>query len=840
MPRWQPNQTARPTIVAPGRVGTEFDAALDGEPLIVDWTGSAGLFNSLGAGDAAGYSAEAEDIGIPQTSTTDDIAENKLDARTFWRSMRDFRGGFGQRRFDVDKVSLRSAFRDGYGIDTRTAGELKLVRKAVASAPGTFNTGGGLASEAASDGVWFISQRNAAPGNQSVTHYDLTTFTSKTLAAGPAFRDLTISPDDYCYIAADDSIYRVNLAGAVTKWTSGTGIQFLVIRAAKQRLFAHGNDSTGPALYEIPTEGTAGAVAPILKLRLPPGCNTADIKEAGALLLAAVTTPTQNGPGAIYAYDGVNAPYRAIVFNKGEDVLWITPMFGGSVVLIATVRFITSTSTRMILYTAQVSGTEISNLQLAFEYPDDYAFPGCYETFVYGQHVFFAGSVITGGAVRPLDAYNIVEGSIAHHLQSPTNDTDHYLGVTGFNGRLVWFHDQAGTVKVITESATDYVTSGNLDSSAIDLNVDAPKTWLEVEVATRPLAVGQKIEVYTTYDDFEVGDWRLAGVMSTPGQQAASFPLGVTSIKVHLRVVLYGTTTTTPKVTKLGVSAQMARLPRTTHSLKVNAYPRMQRLDGREHPEANAEYFAELADRFDALRTSGRPVWFQAPMSRFTGHADWVKVNKVVRKALNNPADGFGGVLALELTNVEADRINLWPLAVASLYSLPVNLAAGSVFEAIVAGGTTVFSTGTSGGWTAPSYLIVTPSQLSNGVRAPFPHTTKGIDPVRYKGLPFSFGVLVRPSADNMSFTPTVEGFNAADSVVQTNAGAQVAFGAGTAGKWFLIAVENITFDGLTATVYPTLKVLQTAGSAAAFGVDAWQMQQARLLTAWSPPPSQF
>ena len=62
----------RPQLLPVREIGEGYDAAIDGLPLILDWAGEGGFYNSLGSQDAAGYEAQSEEIGISQTSTSED------------------------------------------------------------------------------------------------------------------------------------------------------------------------------------------------------------------------------------------------------------------------------------------------------------------------------------------------------------------------------------------------------------------------------------------------------------------------------------------------------------------------------------------------------------------------------------------------------------------------------------------------------------------------------------------------------------------------------------------------------------------------------------------------
>lgn len=850
MPNWMPETDRRPGIVDPELIGTRYDAALDGEPLLLEWTGKGGFSSGLGGADAVGYEQQSDPIGIQQTSTSDDIAENKLSPNEFWRSMRDFQGGVGQKRYDVPKISQPNAYRDSIGVDTRDPGRLRLLRKTVATAPATFDVGtnGGLgtASDQSDDGVWFISQKTTpGSGVQAVTLYDLSTFTTKTLTQVGTFKDLTAAPDNTIYITATNGIFKVTPATSIVAWIATGGFGFTVIRAAKHRLYAFGTPSGGPpGLYEIPTEGTAGAVVPVLKLTLPAGVAAADIKEAGGLVLFGITGGFSIGPATLYAYDGTNAPYAAAVFERGEDLLFIHPVLGGSQVMIFTRRQRASGEVRNVVYVATVQGTTLSAIQLVYEYSDDYNNGAIFEATNIGQHVFFGGQVDTlQGTGVGVDAYNYVQGSVAHHLQPPTVDSTHVRAITQYQGRLVFFQNQSGAMKVLTESNTDYVTVGELTTSAIDLNVDAPKQWTVIEAGCLPLKPGQKIEVYWSADDPSAADYRLAGTL-TPGLTNQSFPLGVISRQLTLKAKLYGTSTTTPTLVKLGVAAQMARLPKLSHNMKIRAYSRMERLDRAPFERSGREtYIHDLAAHMEAMRHTGRAVWLQSPLSRQDGHADLVKIGQVLKRMFNNPAQGVGGEISVELNNVLPDRRNLWPLAVTSHSSVPVTLAATDLFEQ-AGGGVVTFSPDaalppwTTGQGSADKF---SPSIVNSGVRWPKAHQTTVWDPVLYRGLPISASVIASPYSANLKLTLALEFWDGTDTLRLTVT--SKVFTLDHVGTWYPLYVENVVTDSVATfgLLYVTGKVLVDASSSlGAFALDGAQLEQAKISTRWQAPPSAY
>lgn len=839
----------RPQLVPVREIGESYDAAVDGLPLLLDWAGEGGFYNSLGSQDAAGYEAQSEEIGISQTSTSDDISENKLNETEFWRSMRDFRGGLGQKRIDVPDVSDDGAYWETQGVDPRKPGELKLLRKTTTAAPGTFTPtpGGGPASDQASDGFWFISDADTG-ASMAVTHYDFTTFTTKTFATSSWFRDVAVTPNDSCWIAGDGGLYFTTKAGSITLWNSGTW-QFRRICAAKQRIFAGAFLSGDPSwsLVEVPTEGTAGAVAPIKKLTLAPGALPADVKEAGALILFAVNPfdfvagqTAITGAGRIYAYDGTNAPTSVIVFPVGEQVTCMQPILGGAQVLFFVRRLEANGNVRGVIYIADVQGTQVLNVRVVFEYPDSYSAWYVNEAHSIGQQVYFPGAYDAARAVGiGLDAYNIATGTVSHNITAPTVDTNNIYAVTSYQGRLVYQQLQSAAMKLIIESNTDYVTSGQLDTSRIDLNVDAPKLWAKIEAACLPLAASQKIELYWTADDpaNTSATWTLLAALH-PGMSSLIVPLGIQSAQLALRAKLTGTTTTTPTLTKLGVGAVMARPPALVHHLKVLAFAEMDQLGGQRFAQAADDYWWRLSEQFEGMRVTGRPVWLQTPASRFDGHVHRVRVGQMVRRMLNNPErTRQGGLIAVKMANVEPDRRNLLPLPVASFGSVPATIAVGDVFEA-VAGSTLAKETALQP-WTpgATSFLKVTPGGTSRGVRGPAPHQQVPWDAIVRKGQPLSASAMVRPYNDGESFQLIVEAWDAANNLEGTYTSDTFVFGTGSAGQWLPIFLEDFNTDAETELLFLTVQVLLTAGSNP-FGVDGVQLEQAFIATPWVPPPT--
>src|SRR4029453_11781159 len=102
-------------------------------------------------------------------------------------------------------------------------------------------------------------------------------------------------------------------------------------------------------------------------------------------------------------------------------------------------------------------------------------------------------------------------------------------------------------------------------------------------------------------------DFTLLGTLQ-PGQSNASFPLSVSSVRIRLRATLYSgaSNTTTPTLTKLGVGAQIAPLPKLDHTLKIRAFPAQDDLAGDRMASAGPDYFQQVSQRLEALRVSGR------------------------------------------------------------------------------------------------------------------------------------------------------------------------------------------------------------------------------------------
>jgi len=843
---WAPETDKRPKIVAPGLIGQRYDAALDGMGIILDWEGTGGFMGSFGSTDAVGYAQESDEIGIEQTSTSDDIAENKLTSNEFWRSMRDWQGGLGQNRFDVPKVSLPNAYRSSYQVDTRIPGQLSLRRSASAvTISGVDYSGGVPASEVASNGVWMT--RISSGASVGVTLYNLSTFTNKALGVSTAIHDLTVAPDDTCYIATDtQGIYKVTSGTAASQWC--TQICWRIC-AAKARLFAVSGPSAGlSAFYEIPTEGTAPVTA-VKKLDLPPNSLCADIKEAGGLILFAVsplnlTSTDPIGAPAIYAYDGTNAPYRALVFTKGEECNAIHVAYGGAIVLLFCRRMDSDGTVRSIIYQTSVANGQLTPAQLIFEYPRDHTSGIVFEVTQTGAHAYFCSSQDdTNGTGFGIDSFNLNEGTVSHDAMPPTilSGTTPRT-VAQYKGRLLWIEYDGSAFKLYVEDASSYVTSGYLISSVIDLNVDAPKQWTALEAACLPLQAGEKIQVYWTADKPEAQDWRLALTLN-PWQTTNQVPLNVTSRQISLKVVLTGPGTSTPTLTKLGVAAQMARAPQLNHLVKQLAVAHMERLDGQQHEDADERYFYRMSALLEGLRVTSRPVWWQSPLSRYDGHVEKVKIGQVAKRLLNNPAKVAGGTIAYRLHNVEPDRRNLLPLGVAALGSVPVILSPASVFETI--GGAAAPTRDTANdSWvngTAGVFTKCNSSAVGHGIRGPAPHFQVPWDPLDRRGQSVEAYVLVRPYVDSMKFTLVVEAWNAADAVVQTDTSTVLTLGTGTAGSWFLLPLEGVNYDGLSVPVWLTITVKLASGSATgAFGWDGAQLEQANICTPFIAPPSTF
>jgi hypothetical protein len=837
----------RPQLLPVREIGEGYDAAVDGLPLILDWTGEGGFYNSLGSQDAAGYEAQSEEIGISQTSTSDKITENKLGENEFWRSMRNFQGGLAQKRLDVPDVSDDSAYWESRGVDPRRTDGLVLARKTTVSAPGTFSVDR-FAADAASNGFWFISQNSST--QEAVTHYDFSTFTTKTrTTTSDPFFSLAVAPDDTCYIASNEGVLKVTTATSISVHCADVPAYKIVI--AKHRIFIigfNGAVTTNYAIYEIPLEGTITAT---LKLNPGPGLIGADIVEAGALVLfafnpfpSAASDPV--GPGIVYGYDGTNAPTRMLTLPKGEEILWMHPILGGAQVLLGVRRMDANQNVRGLLYLVDVNGVQLSNARIVFEYPEQYTKfqTGRDTTVSLGRYVLFPGALDPNhpGGVG-IDAYDIAHGTVSHLLLPPTVETAvEPIWVTQHKGRVAFGQIQSSVYKVISESNTDYLADGVIDTSIIDLNVDAPKLWSKVEAACLPLAAGQKIELYWTADDpaSSAATWTLLAALH-PGMSSLIVPLGVQSAKLALRAKLYapGSPTSTPTLTKLGVGALMARPPALVHHLKVLAFADMEILGGQQFVQAAEDYWWRLSEQLEGMRVTGRPVWLQTPPSRFDGHVHRVRVGQMVRRMLNHPSKGQGGLIAVKLANVEPDRRNLLPLPVASFGAVPTALVAGDVFETVGAGTTLAKETALQP-WTpgATSFVKVTPNSTNDGVRGPAPHQQVPWDAPLRKGQPLSASAMVRPYADGMSFQLIVEAWDAANNLEGTYTSGTFAFGTGSAGQWLPIYVEDFNTDLETELLFLTVQVLFTAGTIAAFGIDALQLEQAFIATPWVPPPT--
>jgi hypothetical protein len=382
---------------------------------------------------------------------------------------------------------------------------------------------------------------------------------------------------------------------------------------AKDRLYAAGISSgTTWRFYEV----VSGAPTASIYI-FPDGWEVTDIQE----LQGYVYIATRRGRrGAVYAYDGTNAPFVALPLPPGEQATALFPFLGAGLLVGARRMTAVSSGGIGVVYRAFPTASGHLNAErvttIGSDDGKDYGVRTC---TAYGDWAYY-GNSYAGPTAAGLGIYIPETGGFARNLEGTVSKA--VIDSVVFKGRRVFTLDGNGVwVEQATTLATGYVTS-----SLIDLNVAADKVWLTQESTFAPLVAGQTVAHAYSTD----GGATFTGTVtdSTAADTRLRTYRGVKSQSVHVRTTL-GTSGASPTLYSTGMGGWPAVKPFTTHKCVIRAYPDEQQRSGLavDGQDRGYQTYAALL----ALRDAAMPVQFQPPEWGASGATVNVRVADVRR-----------------------------------------------------------------------------------------------------------------------------------------------------------------------------------------------------------------
>lgn len=567
-----------------------YDVALDGIGMQLE--PDPGIFN------LKTYDYVADDLGVERTDTSIELTENKLDA-LFWGSSRSFHLGAGQKRFNVPRASDPSAFLSSKGIDISEKGQATLLKATVRLAAQNTFTAELQRLAVAGDKLYVVTaQPNLTQHSSVITA--VTTPVSTGTETSKEVKDLA-SDGTTCYIAlSTDGIHTT---------TGSTGVHYSDVAAtvlawAHARLYAIAPLSGRDALYEVGAGALANSTA---RFSFPSGETAVQIAELGPMVYIATKTGVTRSQ--IYFLDGNNNVSVAITLPKGDIVTSITPYLGAGM-LIACQRYISATQSIGVVYVALPSSTghlyllqrELLTRGTASDSLDYSMVAGA----EYNRSVFFAWPQDDASG---LGVFFPETNAYARHLFTAPAVTGTLGGIIVWRGKLCFTIQGQG---LYVEQDT-YVSTAELVSSAIDVNVDSDKTWIAAESGFEPLPVGTSVGLDYSIDGGAT--WVALTGATTTGQTVNRQFIGVKSPNIQFRVTLTpnGAATLAPVLRKAGIGGWPAAKPLGEHVMLVRAYPDFVDRQGTQHNDPLGGW--NLLKALRARRNTALVYEFQPPWS---------------------------------------------------------------------------------------------------------------------------------------------------------------------------------------------------------------------------------
>lgn len=605
---------------------SQFDFALDGVGF---------MLASPEEGEAS-YRLVAPDLAYERQDQSVELTENKLDT-LYWGSNRSWHDGQGQARLDVPDVSSEFAYLSSLGVAVDTKGEARLLRSASTKHAGSTTYGALVEMQGR---LFFVHN------STSLRRFDSLSAAAVTITVADAVTDLA-TDGGYVYMAMQShGVHRVNATDVTdTHWSDARAI---VLGWAKARMYAI-DTAAGVAPYRL-VELAAGAGSSV-KYTFP----DSEVPRAIVELGNHVYIPATHGRGSqVYAYDGTTT-FPALRLPRGDLCLGMVP-FAGTSALLFCGRYAASGSEveEMVVYlVSQLStghlaiengGRPLVTLNAGSSANGYSSHIAAFEGLEWKGLVFFGWHEQSG---KPgLMAYNPQTGGLFRHVYATDGSVTYQMrGVTEWQGRLSF----VGNNTLYVEDAT-YVTSGEIVSSAIDLNVDTNKLWLVQETGFSPLPDGTSVTHEYSTDGGTT--WTGSATASTVGAELLRSARSVVSRQIQHRVTLTANSakTATPVLRKAGIGGWPASKPLGEHRLLVSAFPN-QRTRAQTLDERSAGW--DVFSAFKTRRDAGAVYEYQPPWFRFDTTALRVRVAHVETLGPWGATGArIGGYLAVTLKEV--------------------------------------------------------------------------------------------------------------------------------------------------------------------------------------------
>jgi hypothetical protein len=296
--------------------GNAFDMAIGGLPFIMAVT------------DSTPYRRQTAEFRVQRVDQMRDPGEHTLGGSGYWtRSQSSWHYGEGvlfAEPMEGNDMEVRFRYRDSYGIDVWTPGEISLIKRS--RLVQAFTGKSKVDTGADSSGVPFLIATDMAPRtSQTTAMYKITTSgTSTALVNFSSISNETIlattSDGTYLYVVTTAGIYDIKMSDGTTHKSYNYGAltaQHAVLKYVKGRIIGAGQFTNGAyAAYELlfPSKGSGASV------EIKPTMTAAD----GTLISGSTNMPTgwewnsiTEGTNAIYL--GGYAGEHSTIFKLSVD-----------------------------------------------------------------------------------------------------------------------------------------------------------------------------------------------------------------------------------------------------------------------------------------------------------------------------------------------------------------------------------------------------------------------------------------------------------------------------------------------------------------------------------------
>jgi hypothetical protein len=405
---------------------------------------------------------------------------------------------------------------------------------------------------------------------------------------------------------------------------------------AKDRLYGAGISSgTIWRFYEV-VSGTPSSTIYIL----PDGWEVTDIAELQGYVYFSAKRGRR---GVVYAYDGTNAPFVAVQMPPGVQAISLGPFSGGGMLIGARKLTTVSSGGIGVLYRAfpTASGHLSRERIVTFGTDDgkDYGIRTCVE---YSEDIVHYGQSFAESSASGLGTYLPETGGYARGLESSVGRA--IMDSIVFKGRRIFTADGDG---VWVEQST-IVSTGEIVSSAVDLNTASRKSWLAQESTFAPLVSGQSVShAYSTDGGLT---WLGSATESTVGATRLRSARNFQAETVHFRATL-ATNGASPTLYSTGLGGWPATKPGAVHQVVIRAYPAQKYRTNETRLEQDYGYGVLAA--LIALHDASTVVDYQPPWWVASQETLQVRVSAIQLEGdWGTTGRAQGGCLLIELQEV--------------------------------------------------------------------------------------------------------------------------------------------------------------------------------------------